>query len=241
MRTRINSKTGLKELIYSGKIINIGKIVRKQDALQNYRLCEIEVEYPNGSISIISSFLWESLRLNHPHVFFIDNNIDIAVQTEGRYAGNSEIIYPSLYDGKIIEAERIYIGLPINIIGKVLWVDEEFRINPLSKKPGGNDIIIEYKDGKALGYDKIKFPSIYLDKVISDYFKIITDFENLHRNKKLEIVKIYINRIFARSYKNDKEFEIKPFEEIWDSSKHNNLPIEALNDFENNNNYDFIF
>lgn len=200
------------------------------------------MEYPNGTTGIVGSYLWESVRLSHPEVFFIDSDIEIVIQTEGKYAGDSVIKVLSSYSqNEIGEIQHVYIGLPTHIIEKILWVDEEFRTNPLSKTLGGCDVIIEYKDGKILGYDKIKFPSIYVDKIINDYFGTITDFEKLNRDKKLEIIKIYISRVFAKSYKDDNEYMIKPFEEIWAASKHNNFPTEALIDFEGANNYDFTF
>jgi|GEM_PF-4093616 len=242
MRIYINQKTGLQEFLYSARLVKIGDLLNSDKSNSQYRVCNVEVEYPNGTTDIISSILWESLRLSDPKVFFIDNSINIIVKAEGEYAGNSTITLDSSDNINSKEIKRIYIGLPVHIATQILWVDVKFRTNPLSKQPGGNDIVVEYKDGKALGYDNIKVPSIYVDKIISDQFqKSFSKFEELNRIKKIEVIKTYINRVYARSYKNNSEFLDKPYEEIWDSNKHNSLPSEALQEFELKNNFDFIF
>ncbi len=61
-----------------------------------------------------------------------------------------------------IEPERVYIGLPLRLAHVVLWVDRTYRTNPLSHIPGGYDVVVEYHDGRALGYDWIKMPWAYI-------------------------------------------------------------------------------
>ena len=57
---------------------------------------------------------------------------------------------------------RVYIGLPRHLDDIVLWVDRQYRTNFLSHIPGGYDVVVEYHDGRALGYDWIKYPWAYI-------------------------------------------------------------------------------
>lgn len=61
-----------------------------------------------------------------------------------------------------MEPERVYIGLPLYLADIILWVDRQYRTNPLSYIPGGYDVVVEYHDGRALGYDWIKKPWAYI-------------------------------------------------------------------------------
>lgn len=63
------------------------------------------------------------------------------------------------------EIERVYYGLPEEIADEVLWVSDEYRVNPLSHIKGGSEIIVEYQNGEVLGYDKIKYPSKFIGTV----------------------------------------------------------------------------
>jgi hypothetical protein len=44
-------------------------------------------------------------------------------------------------------------------------VKDEYRTNPLSLKPGGYTVMVEYRDGTILCYDKIKNPNAYIERV----------------------------------------------------------------------------
>jgi len=44
-------------------------------------------------------------------------------------------------------------------------VKDQYRTNPLSLKPGGYTIMVEYHDGSILFYDKVKNPTAYIDQV----------------------------------------------------------------------------
>jgi hypothetical protein len=44
-------------------------------------------------------------------------------------------------------------------------VKDEYRTNPLSLIPGGYTVMVEYKDGTILFYDKIKNPNAYIEMI----------------------------------------------------------------------------
>ena len=49
-----------------------------------------------------------------------------------------------------------------------LYVNDEFRTNELSFKPGGYTVKVLYKDGSIRVYDKVKYPGKYIDKARSN-------------------------------------------------------------------------
>jgi cold shock CspA family protein len=66
----------------------------------------------------------------------------------------------------------VYLGLPEHLTHIVLWVDPKYRKNRLSFIPGGSDVVVEYHNGQALGYNRIKMPSRYIrtffDGIVDD-------------------------------------------------------------------------
>jgi len=44
-------------------------------------------------------------------------------------------------------------------------VKDEYRTNHLSLIPGGYTVMVEYKDGTILFYDKIKNPNAYIERI----------------------------------------------------------------------------
>ena len=47
----------------------------------------------------------------------------------------------------------------------ILWVGDEHRTHPWSLRPGGGTVVVVYKSGKILGYDKVKRPHRYIPKI----------------------------------------------------------------------------
>ena len=94
--------------------------------------------------------------------------------------------------------KSIYEGLPKELAEKVLRVNDEFRTNPLSLKPGGVDIVVEYTTGDVLLYDKIKYPDRYVKRILSFTTNAEISAENIeslvHENLKKVFVKdgVYI-------------------------------------------------
>jgi hypothetical protein len=130
------------------------------------------------------------------------------------------------------DIKKIYLGLPIHFKNIVFWVGRKFRKNILSHEPGGGDIIVEYHNGKILGYDWIKFPSHYVHSIfIKQFFNDNTTFEQYKEYQQVNIIKKEVSRLFARIYKDD-EFDSIYFEEVWNSKEDNDLPWNKLKEFE---------
>ena len=130
--------------------------------------------------------------------------------------------------------KRIYTGLPEYLINEVLWVERNYRINELSHQPGGFDVVIEYKSGNVLGYDWIKRPPQYIDKIIKNdaLQNGITDFESFDESQQLLLAKRLINAAYARKYANEEDFNNVAFQQVWDSSSSEITLTESLAKFE---------
>jgi len=48
---------------------------------------------------------------------------------------------------------------------KNIIVQDKYRKNPLSLKPGGHDITVVYADGFSETYDKVKYPKAFISKI----------------------------------------------------------------------------
>lgn len=44
-------------------------------------------------------------------------------------------------------------------------VEQQYRINPLSKQPGGVVVCVEQENGKIYEYDNVKCPIAYIKKI----------------------------------------------------------------------------
>lgn len=132
------------------------------------------------------------------------------------------------------EIKRIYIGLPHQLVSKVLWVERRFRTNSLSHQPGGYDVVIEFKSKNVLGYDWIKKPSSYVDKVLSKEAVKSgqKNYADLHDETQLIVAKELIKKMYARNYENDSEYETSEFKEVWDSEEATLTPRKALEKLE---------
>jgi len=128
--------------------------------------------------------------------------------------------------------KRVYLGLPKNLADAVLWVAREYRTNPLSYKPGGSDVVVEYHNDNVYGYDWIKFPSKYVSKIwTKGISEIHDDYEYWEEEEQIEEIKKEIKRIYARKYKKE-NFEIVPFKEIWNSETSDDLPWKLLEEYD---------
>ena len=47
-------------------------------------------------------------------------------------------------------------------------VGDQYRTNDLSFTPGGVTVTVEYKDGRKMYYDKVKYPAAFIKKVMKD-------------------------------------------------------------------------
>ncbi|AFZ15223.1 hypothetical protein Cri9333_4440 [Crinalium epipsammum PCC 9333] len=154
--------------------------------------------------------------------FFISG---MEFRTPGRLGRRSTI--------RDMEPERVYIGLPEHLNNLVLWVSRKYRKNRLSHIPGGSDVIVEYHDGRAFGYDWIKKPSIYIGSFFAGIVEYASDaFNKLDENSQMQIAKRKIARIFARKYNDDDEYSTAAFVEVWNSETSNEMPWKSLERFE---------
>lgn len=44
-------------------------------------------------------------------------------------------------------------------------VQDKYRTNPLSHRPGGYEVMVAYQDGKIFVYDKVKIPGSYVESI----------------------------------------------------------------------------
>jgi len=125
--------------------------------------------------------------------------------------------------------DRIYIGLPNELISQVFWVERPYRTHLLSHEPGGSDIIIKFQTSEVFGYDWVKFPYLYIQSIFENTTQISkVEFENFASSKKLKHVKSLFQKIYLRTWKGNKDYEKASFTEIWNSDHSNQIPwIEA--------------
>ncbi|MCI1187667.1 hypothetical protein MON38_09560 [Hymenobacter sp. DH14] len=129
--------------------------------------------------------------------------------------------------------KRIYTGLPEHLVKEVLWVERNYRINELSHQPGGFDIVIEYKSGNVLGYDWIKRPSHYIEKILqTEYIQEEKGFHQLTDDEQNALALKYIRAAYARNYKDKKNYDSAVFKQVWNSSMSFNTIVKALCAFE---------
>lgn len=124
-----------------------------------------------------------------------------------------------------MDIHRIYIGLPDHLVRKVHWVERKFRTNPKSYQPGGSDVIIEWHNGRIIGYDWIKYPSLYVKKIFKKELGI-SEVINL------STVKDEIASVFARKYKDEGEYSTSSFEEVWNWQNSKQFPWRSLEPFD---------
>ncbi|MEM7590932.1 MAG: hypothetical protein AAF383_05335 [Cyanobacteria bacterium P01_A01_bin.83] len=124
-----------------------------------------------------------------------------------------------------------YAGLPEDLVNRVLWVERDIRTNYLSHILGGTNLVIEYRDGRVLGYDWIKRPSLYVAKAICvfeqwgwdrsyyrNYSHFLNYFEACDKSGNNAFTENSLFKIFARKEHYKKPGVFDPFREIWNSS-----------------------
>ena len=132
------------------------------------------------------------------------------------------------------EIKRVYVGLPVQFVNKVLWVEQAYRTNSLSHQPGGFDVVVEYKSNNVLGYDRVKKPGPYISKVL---FKEAvksgrSEYSRDDETMELSIAKEFVETVYARAYQDDSEYASASFAEVWNSQISDISPTQALNKFE---------
>lgn len=127
--------------------------------------------------------------------------------------------------------EKVNKGLPKNIKAKVFWVVRKNRISISARVLGGSDVVIHYHNDVVVGYDRIKNPSIHINKVISkEIIKTHDMYEDWTEVDQLEVIRKRINCIYARRYKGD-DIKIVGFNEIWNCKTSTELPWKLLRNY----------
>ncbi len=135
------------------------------------------------------------------------------------------------------DIKRVYAGIPDDLINSILWVADKYRVNPLSLIEGGSEVIVVYWSTEVFGYDKIKKPSKYIEKIHGRRYSYNSEIYD--REQHLEEIKSSIRTVYARKY-TEETYEEEPFEMVWDSSTAERFPWEELEAFDNDSKKEFI-
>jgi hypothetical protein len=123
---------------------------------------------------------------------------------------------------------KIFLGLPNDLIKKVLWVDRKFRTHDWSFIPGGFDIVVVFNNGEILAYDWIKSPLKYVARIIIKREKIEYEaFKEFEVTRKIKLFETHINCIYSRKIEQDKYGSIT----ITDFKKLSNFDNDSLENF----------
>lgn len=88
---KVNDYTGEKELIVDATIVSLGKkvLTMKNDKQTEYRIATVKALMPNGSTQKGATLIWE--KLQDANEYEAGDEIQLAIQLEGEYAGYSKI------------------------------------------------------------------------------------------------------------------------------------------------------
>lgn len=105
---------------------------------------------------------------------------------------------------------------------EIFWVGDEHRIHPWSVEPGGGTVVVVYKSGQILGYDKVKRPHRYMPKIFKGDKKNI--FSKWDDNTLYKYLDEYVEKIYAaKEGSDDLDF-------IWKNGDEENL-LEKLEEY----------
>lgn len=97
MRTAVNETTGVLEGFLKGTIVSINDSdVKTNSNGKQYKKAIVNVEYPDGSTQETQSVFYTKAQEALPSVYAVGQRIELAVQLEGEYAGNSVMQAPQL-------------------------------------------------------------------------------------------------------------------------------------------------
>lgn len=86
---KVNDYTGLTELIIPAVINNVSNKVLKNTKDTEYRIAGVTATMPDGSTQKASCAIWE--KLHESNEYAKGDEIMLAIQLEGEYAGYSKI------------------------------------------------------------------------------------------------------------------------------------------------------
>jgi hypothetical protein len=86
---QVNEYTGEKELIVDATITSLGKKVLTNAKNTEYRIASVKATMPDGKTQKGSTLIWE--KLQESNEYEPGDEIQLAIQLEGDYAGYSKI------------------------------------------------------------------------------------------------------------------------------------------------------
>jgi hypothetical protein len=97
MKTVVNSQTGILEAFLPGTILSINDSdVKTNEKGTKYKKCMVLMEYPDGSTEETQSIFYVNAQVALPEVYAVGAKIELAIQIEGEYAGNSSVQAPPI-------------------------------------------------------------------------------------------------------------------------------------------------
>lgn len=127
----------------------------------------------------------------------------------------------SVFINEFIMYDEELLGLPFDIKPFVKWVEYDAWDDGLPNFNGYTNLIIEYTNGKILGFKNISEPAFYLRNLIKKEFSINYD------SNEIKIVKQNLSRIFAKKIKIT-DVKQNEFEETWSNVNSDILPYDNL-------------
>jgi len=109
-----------------------------------------------------------------------------------------------------------------NFEREILWVGDSHRTHPWSLEPGGSTVVVEFLDGKILGYDKVKRPHRYMPKIFREDKRFI--FYKNGDNEQYKFLNQYIAKIHAAYQGED------TLDSVWYNGD-NELPWDKLESY----------
>ena len=94
MKTAVNETTGITEAFLPAKVVRISSNKLTNSNQTEYQIATVAVTYPNGTVKESESIVYSKQIESLPEVFCAGSEVEVAVQIEGAYAGNSRVSLP---------------------------------------------------------------------------------------------------------------------------------------------------
>jgi|JFJP01.1.fsa_nt_gi hypothetical protein len=112
MKTAVNEATGVLEAFLPGTILSINDSdVKSNEKGTQYKKCMVSMEYPDGTTEETQSIFYVNAQAKLPEVYKVGAKVELAIQIEGNYAGNSVVQAPAI--------KRIDVAKLTSFLGKV--------------------------------------------------------------------------------------------------------------------------
>lgn len=88
-------------MLVTKKVDPQGNLLPEEEQ-KGFRLVDVEITYDNGDKDIVQSTMWE--KQVEAGIFKQGDEVEIAIQTEGKYAGRSKVQLPAV---KVVDLSRL--------------------------------------------------------------------------------------------------------------------------------------